>query len=186
MPPFGWICLVLSLALASHIAIGVVRREAAGRILFDLGRIDPDRTTPEVLLLGGPLILIGFLGVLLTGMHDFHWSMFTLCMLLGVNMVVTGMQRFLICEAGILSSPLIPAVQQINRIKLYRWDDILCYDLEKGKLRLKLRDQSPLGEHWITCRTEARFDYREQLDAVLASRCPRLRPPVPVSLHQIG
>jgi hypothetical protein len=49
-----------------------------------------------------------------------------------------------------------------------------------GKLRLKLRDKSPLGERWITCRPRVRLAYQEELDAVLASRCPRLKLPVEV------
>lgn len=123
---------------------------------------------------GGLGILIGFLGVLVSGIRDFRWAWYTFFILQGVNTIAMGLQRFLICEAGILSS------ERVNRIKLYRWDDILSYDLENGKLRLKLRDNSPLGERWITCRPRVRRDYQEELDAVLDSRSQRLKLPLEV------
>ncbi len=165
-----WACLLLDVGLASYLVIGFVRRERAGRILLDLGR---NRSTQGIVF-GGFQLFVGFLGVLFGGVRDFHWSFFTFLMLQGVNNVVMGMQHFLICEAGILTS------QRFGFIKLYRWDDILYYDLEKGKLRLKLRDKSPLGERWITCRPKVRLDYQEELEAVLASRSLSLRPPVEV------
>ena len=84
------------------------------------------------------------------------------------------MQRFLVCEAGILSS------ERLQQTRLYRWDDILCHDLEKGKLWLKLRDKGPLGERWVVCRPRVRLDYQDELDAVMASRCSRLKLPVAI------
>jgi hypothetical protein len=166
---YEWTCLVFDLAFASYIAMAFARRERAGRILLDLGRIDEDRST-QMIGFGVVGLLFGFLAVLLVGTHDYHWSFYAFLMLQGVNTIVMGMQRFLICEAGILSS------ERLKQIKLYRWDDILCYDVEKGKLR----DKGPLGESWITCRPRVRLDYQEELDAVLASRCPRLKLPVAV------
>jgi hypothetical protein len=164
-----WAWLLLDLVLASHLVIGFVRRVQAGRVLFDLGRIDENLSTLKIVW-GVLWILLGSLGVLLVHTHDLRWALYTFFLLQGVLNIVVGMQRFLICEAGILSS----------RIKLYRWEDILCYDLEKEKLRLKLRDKSLLGERWITCRTGVCLDYQEELDAVLASRCPKLSLPVEV------
>jgi hypothetical protein len=170
---YEWACLLFDVGLASYLVIGFVRRERAGRILLDLGRINQDRSTQRIVI-GVFQMFVGFLGVLLTGTRDFRWSFFVFSMLQGVNNVVTGMQRFLICEAGILST------ERLSQIKLYRWDDILCYDVEQAKLRLKLRDKGPLGERWLACRPKVRLDYREELDAVLASRCLRLKVPVEV------
>jgi hypothetical protein len=161
-------CLLLDLSLASYLAIGFMRRVQAGRVLFDLGRIDENLSTLKIVW-GGLWILLGVLQVLLVHTHDLRWSVYTFFILQGALNIVVGMRRFLICEAGILGGE-----------RLYRWDDILCYGLEKGKLRLKLRDKSPLGERWISCRAGVRLDYQEELDGVLASRCPRLSLPVEV------
>jgi hypothetical protein len=170
---YEWACLLFDLAFASYIVMGFARRERAGRILLDLGRIDEDRST-QMIGFGVVGLALGFLAVLLVGTHNFQWSFYVFLMLQGVNTIAMGVQRFLLCEAGILSC------ERLRRIKLYRWDDILCYDVEKGKLRLKLRDKGILGERWITCRPRVRLDYQEELDAVLASRCPRLKLPVEV------
>ncbi len=170
---FEWVGLLLDLGLASYIVIGIVRRERAGRILLDLGRVDENHSAQRIGF-GVFGLFFGFLAVLLAGTHNFQWSFFVYLMLQGVNTIVMGMQRFLVCDAGILSS------ERLTQSKLYRWDDILCYDVEKGKLRLKLRDKGPLGERWITCRPRVRLDYQEELDVVMASRCPRLKQPVAV------
>jgi hypothetical protein len=170
---YEWAGLLLDLAFATYIVMGFARRERAGRILLDLGRIAGDRST-QMIGFGVFGLLLGFLAVLLIGTRNFQWGFFVYLILQGVNTIVMGMQRFQICEAGILSS------ERLSQVKLYRWDDILCYDVEKGKLRLKLRDKSPLGERWITCRPRVRLDYQEELDAVLASRRPRLKVPFEV------
>jgi len=116
--------------------------------------------------------VLGFLDLLLS--RDFRWASHIVFILLGMNSIVLAMQRFLVCETGILSS------ERADWIRLYRWDDITGYEVGKGKLRLRLRDKSPQGERWITCVPRVRLDYQEELDAVLATRCPRLKLPIGV------
>src|SRR5580692_533669 len=129
---YEWVTLLLDVAYAAYIVIGFARRERAGRILLDLGRLNENRST-QMIGFGVFGLLLGLLALLLVGTRDYHWSFYVFLMLQGVNTIVAGMQRFMICEAGILSS------ERLSQVKLYRWDDILCYDVEKGKLRLKLR-----------------------------------------------
>jgi hypothetical protein len=166
---FEWVFLLVDVGLATWLTIGFVRRERAGRILFDLGRISQK---PAQIGIGVAWIVLGFFGFRLSS--DFLWARCICCILLGVNSIVLGMQRFLICEAGILSS------ERADWIRLYRWGDILGYYVGKGKLRLKLVDTSPIGERWITCRPGVYLDEQEELDAMLATRCARLSLPVGV------
>lgn len=156
--------------MATWLTIGFVRRERAGRILFDLGRIS-EKSALQIGL-GLAWIALGFFGLLL--IREFRWPSQIFTILLGMNYIALAMQRFLICEAGILSS------ERGDWIRLYRWDDILIYEVGKGKLRLQLRDKSPQGERWITCVPRVRLDYQDELDAVLATRCARLKVPVGV------
>jgi len=127
---FGWACLLLDLSFASYLLIGFFRRERPGRILLDLGRIDENHST-RLIVWGGFWILFGFVGVLFSGSRDFRWTYFTFFMLQGVNSIVMGMQRFLICEAGILSS------EPMGRHSLLR--------PRKGKAAVKAAGQEPPG-----------------------------------------
>jgi len=40
---FQWVCLLVDVGLATWLMIGFIRRERAGRTLFDLGRISESR-----------------------------------------------------------------------------------------------------------------------------------------------
>jgi hypothetical protein len=164
-----WVFLLGDVGLAAWLVIRFVRRERAGRILFDLGRISDK---PQQIGIGVAWIVLGFLGFRLSG--DSRWASHIGYILAGMNGIALGMQRFLICEAGILSS------ERADWIRLYRWDDILGYEVGKGKLRLKLRDKSSVGERWMSCGPRVLLDYQEELDAVMATRCPRLELPVGV------
>ncbi len=164
---FRWVGLLVDAGLAAWLAIGFVRRARAGRMLFDLGRISDK---PQQIGFGVVFILLGLLGFL----HSRDWASHIVWILSGMNGIALGMQRFLICEAGILSS------EKADWIRLYRWDDILGYQVGKGKLRLQLRDKGPLGERWITCVPRVYLDCEEALDALLATRCARLEVPVGV------
>jgi hypothetical protein len=166
---FWWVGLLADVGLATYLVTGFVRRERAGRILFDLGRISEK---PQQIGIGVAFILLGFFEFRVN--RDFRWTLHIFYILQGVNLIVIGMQRFLICEAGILSTG------RRDEMKLYQWDDILGYEVGKGKLRLQLRDKSPIGERWITCRPGVYLDEQEALDAVLATRCARLKLPVGV------
>lgn len=162
---FQWVCLLIDVGLATWLTISFVRRERAGRILLDLGRISEKSAQIGI---GVAYIVLGLLGFLLS--RDFRWASCIFWVFLGMNSIALGMQRFLICEGGILSS------ERADWIKLYRWDETLGYEVGKGKLRLQLRDKSPLGERWITCRPWVYLDCQEELDALLATRCARLKP----------
>jgi hypothetical protein len=135
---FEWACLLLDLGLASYLVIGFVRRERAGRILLDLGRI-AENLSAQRIGFGAGFILLGFLGVLFGGSRDFRWAWYTFFILQGVNIIVMGMQRFLICEAGILSS------ERPSQIKLYRWGRHSLLRRRNGKAAVEAAGQEPPG-----------------------------------------
>jgi hypothetical protein len=155
----GWISMPLDVLLASILVMLLVTPRRAGDLLLDLGPLRRDR---RVIAVAGLWLLNGT-----NQAWAGHRYLGLGFVLLGASQLILATQHLQICEKGILT------IGFFGR-RLLRWEDILsCTMQPRGTLLVELR-----GKGWIARGLKIPVELRDQLDAALAPRCPRLRPPV--------
>jgi hypothetical protein len=154
---FEWLSLLVAVGVLLQLAIESAIRKRAGQVLLDLGRIYASGSG-RMFVAGALYLALGLVSLFFTP-RRFYGLAFVV---LGVNQFVTAAQHFQLRRAGILGRGFWGS-------RLFRWEDIASYELDRsGGLNLK-----PRGKDWVRPRGRISPDYRQDVEALLKSHCPK-------------